>query len=145
MKYLPLLALVLSLFTEPAHAQTGETQATIEAQPTPVELELRIIDHQRRMAGSLYLPSVILGVQGTVLLVLGYVLHDAAPGYGGGFEMMITSGPLLIGHILTMAIGMGVDFGAGSRHRKLVAAHPELAIALAPGPGDAGLGLALHF
>jgi hypothetical protein len=59
--------------------------------------------------------------------------------------MMVNAGPLLIGHILTMVIGMGVDFGSGSRRRKLLREHPELALSLTPGPGNAGLGLALHF
>jgi hypothetical protein len=61
------------------------------------------------------------------------------------FFLVVGGGSLSIVNLVLVIVGVSLDLGSASRRRRLLAAHPELAAALVPGPGDAGLGLALRF
>lgn len=145
-KYAMLVAMI-SVGMSTSHAMAQEALSPTQPQQR-IELSLQMtpqaemagINHQQWLAHGLYVTSTLLAVGGTALMAFGVVLLYAGPYYTGP-EMMIGSAPFLLGHIVTMAIGAGLDFGSASHRRKLLAAHPELSFELTP----AGLGVAIHF
>lgn len=116
-----------------------------------VRLELDGINHQQDAANALYVTSTILAVLGTGSIVGGVI--GALSSFGGssssgsstGVAFVYIGAALNIGHVVTMVIAACLDYGSGSHRRKFLHDHPEFAFELTPGPGDAGLGLALHF
>lgn len=133
----------------PAHATPGSAYDVSLESAVALRLELASINSQQSTANALYVTSAILGVIGTGLMAAGIIVSIAtltSSTDNTGPTAMIYSGiGLNIVHVVFMIVGACLDYGSGSHRRKLLAAHPELAFSLAPGPGDAGLGLTLHF
>lgn len=170
MKLFPLVAFALLLWTQTASAQTDVTAsgalelsspvAPADArEPSSVEasqqledavalrLELSGVNHQHDVAMALHITSTVLAVVGTGLVAGGVVSLFSNWGAADGVApaLLLTGASLNIVHVVFTIVGACLDYGSASHRRKLLAEHPELAFSLAPGPGDVGLGLALHF
>lgn len=114
-----------------------------------LRLELESINSQQNTANALYVTSAILAVLGTGALAAGMVDLISSIGRSSGSNVggyLVLAGAVLnVGHVVTMVIAACFDYGSGSHRRKLLRDHPELALELSPGPGDAGIGLTLRF
>lgn len=169
MKLVSLVVFALSLWTQAAAAQSGDTAAGALELSSPVapqtreassgdvsqqvedavalRLELRDVNHQHDAAMALHITSTVLAVVGTGLVAGGVALlfTNWGTSEGAAPALLLTGASLNIVHVVLTIIGACLDYGSASHRRKLLAAHPELAFSLTPGPGDAGLGLAVHF
>jgi hypothetical protein len=140
-----MVVLALSLFfTTTLHAQAAVPGVAYAESPDASRVLQRALDgihHQQWMAQVLYVVSAILGGTGTALAVFGTLEVQR----GGGPELALAGAGINLAHVVTTIIGASLDFGSASQRHRLYAAHAEVAFELTPGPGDAGLGLALHF
>lgn len=171
MKLFSLTAFALLLWTHAASAQTDDTASGALELSSPVapedapgltsmamqrptdedvlalRLELSEVNHQHDVAMALHITSTVLAVVGTGLVAGGIVSLFSNWGASDGVApaLLLTGASLNIAHVLFTIVGACLDYGSASHRRKLLAAHPELAFSLTPGPGDVGLGLAVHF
>jgi hypothetical protein len=141
-----LLAISLLFTTSTAHAEerpatTAETQA--------LRLELASVNAQHDTAVTIHIVSAVVGVAGVGSLLGALGSAIAGPPSGDVVVippvLVIVGGSLSIVNFILTCIGAGLDFGSASHRRKLLRAHPELNVELTPGPGEAGLGFAVHF
>ena len=141
-----LLAISLLFTTSTAHAEerpatTAETQA--------LRLELASVNAQHDTAVTIHVVSTVIGVAGVGSLLGAYGMSLSNPTHSDALlrlsALVIVGGSLSIVNFILTCIGAGLDLGSASHRRKLLRVHPELNVELAPGPGDAGLGFAVHF
>lgn len=137
------LSLALVSFTTQARAEVHEgSDATLRR-------ELEGVNEQHETAVRIHVASTVIGVVGAGGLLGGMTM--ALSGLNSGAEsnvahlLVIGGGSLGFVNFVLVIVGVSLDLGSASHRRKLLAAHPELAWGLTPGPGDAGLGLALRF
>lgn len=125
---------------------TGQVEPSVVTGPyarMDLRLELEAINRQQHAANALYVVSTIFAVMGTGAIFgsLPFLFQS-----GDTFAYLVNVGAALnVGHVVMMVIGACLDYGSGSHRRKLLRDHPDLALELSPGPGDAGLGVTLRF
>ena len=103
---------------------------------------------QHETAVTIHIVSAVVGVAGvgSLLGALGSALTPSSSDVvWAPTILVIVGGSLSIANFILTCIGAGLDLGSASHRRKLLRAHPELSVELTPGPGDAGLGFAVHF
>ncbi len=147
--YLPLLLAFVLLLPTTAHAEEPPASRAPTADSRALRLELESVNAQHETAMVIHVVSTVIGVAGlgSLLGALGRSQSNSS----GVEDVLVTSmlvivgGSLSIVNFILTCIGAGLDIGSASHRRKLLEAHPELSFELAPGPGDAGLGFAVHF
>jgi hypothetical protein len=144
---LPVLALALAaaMSASLAEAQAHHAPPDLE---TP-QRELEDVNAQHETAVALHIASTVVGVPGAGALV--GALTMALSGLNSSAEstvaflLVVGGGSLSFINFVLVIVGASLDLGSASHRRNLLAAHPELALELTPGPGDAGLGITLRF
>jgi hypothetical protein len=81
-------------------------------------------------------------VIGGALIVAGAFGGTSGP---GGAVLFGAGAVALLGHVITLAVGISYDVGSANRRDAFRRAYPDLQARLTSGPGDVGLGLALDF
>lgn len=130
-------------------AQTS-VEPEVDAALGPLH-ELDAINAQHDTANALYVTSGILGVLGTGMIFGGLAdLNELTRtgglgGAGVGGYLVFAGVAVNVVHLVILIVAASLDVGSGSHRRNLLRAHPELALDLGPGPGDAGLCVTLRF
>ena len=147
--YLPVLLAVILLLPDNACAQEPPFSPAPTAESEAFRLELQGVNAQHEAAVTIHVVSTVIGVAGLGSLLGAIGMSRANPTGSGDLlllsSLVIVGGSLSIINFMLTCIGAGLDFGSASHRRKLLAAHPELAISLTPGPGDVGIGATLSF
>ena len=145
---LPALLAILLLTTSTAHAEEPPASPAPTAETQALRLELASVNAQHDTAVTIHIVSAVVGLGGvgSLLGALGSALTPSSSDVvWAPTILVIVGGSLSIANFILTCIGAGLDFGSASHRRKLLRAHPELSVELTPGPGDAGLGFAVHF
>lgn len=147
--YLPFLLALTLLLPTTAHAEEPPVSPPPTAESRALRLELESVNAQHETAVTIHIVSTVIGVVGlgSLLGALGTSFRNPTGGDVVWLPsiLVIVGAPLTIVNFILTCIGAGLDFGSASHRRKLLEAHPELSIELTPGPGEAGLGFAIHF
>lgn len=143
-----LLAFILLLLPTTAHAEEPPVSPAPTAESLALRLELESVNAQHETAMVIHVVSTVIGIGGvgSLLGAFGTAFSPSSSDVvWAPTILVIVGGSLSIVNFILTCIGAGLDFGSASHRRKLLEAHPELAIEVTPGPGDAGVGLSLSF
>jgi hypothetical protein len=161
MKYVVAMVVALLCFANAGHAQEAARE-TIPAAPVAdstapaygadleaLQRELAGVNAQHGTAMDVHIASAVFGVGGAGALASGLGMALSGINSSGesivAFFLVIGGGSFsFINFVLTL-VGASLDLGSASHRRKLLRAHPELSVEVTPGPGEAGLGFAVHF
>ena len=130
------------------HAEEPPVSPAPTAESLALRLELESVNAQHETAMVIHVVSTVIGIGGvgSLLGALGTAFSPSSSDVvWAPTILVIVGGSLSIVNFILTCIGAGLDFGSASHRRKLLEAHPELSIELTPGPGEAGLGVAIHF